>query len=126
MEALIFALIARRNGYTRRETFVPEPSEFQPSDLRALSLSDDAEDTSPGRTPKTAGRPSDSDEQFLERQVGAFLSCRRVISEITGVKRDWGPLDSAQLVQRLARRGFGYLSATYLDLYVREHFRELI
>ena len=126
MEALIFALIARRNGYTQREMFVPEPAEFQPFDLRALSLSDDAEDNSPDRTPKTSGRPADSDEQFLERQVGAFLNCRRAMSEITGLKRDWGPVDSAQLFQMLTRRGFGYLSAAYLDLYVREHFRELI
>ena len=125
MEALIFAPIASRNGYTQAETFVPEPAEFQPFDLRALSLSDDAEDNSPDRTPKTSGRPADSDEQFLERQVGAFLSCRRAMSEITGVKRDWA-VDSAQLFQMLTRRGFGYLSAAYLDLYVREHFRELI
>jgi hypothetical protein len=124
MEALIFALVAGLNGYTWRETFVPEPAEFQPFDLGALSRSDTAEDSSPGRP--TSGRPADSDEQFLERQVGAFLSCRRAISEITGVKRDWGSLDSAQLVQRLARRGFRYLSTAYLDLYVREHFRELI
>jgi hypothetical protein len=126
MEALIFAPIASRNGYTQAETFVPEPAEFQPFDLQALSLSDDAEDNSPSRPPKPSARPADSDEQFLERQVAAFLSCRRAMSEITGVKRDWGPVDSAQLVQILTRRGFGYLSAAYLDLYVREHFRELI
>jgi hypothetical protein len=126
MEVLIFAVIASRNGYTQRETFVPERAEFQPFDLRALSPSDDAGGNFPGRPPKTSGRPSDSDEQFLERQVGGFLSCRRAMSEITGLKRDWGPVDSAQLVQMLTRRGFGYLSAAYLDLYVREHFRELI
>ena len=44
MEALIFALIAARNGYTQRETFVPEPAEFQPFDLRALRHSYNAED----------------------------------------------------------------------------------
>jgi hypothetical protein len=56
MEALISTLIARRNGYTTRETFVPEPAESQPFDLRALSLSDDVEDYSPDRAPKTSGR----------------------------------------------------------------------
>jgi len=49
MEALIFALIATRNGYTQHETFVPESAEFQPFDLRALRHSYNAEDNSPSR-----------------------------------------------------------------------------
>ena len=36
MEALIFAMIAARNGYTSHQMFVPEPAKFQPFDLRAL------------------------------------------------------------------------------------------
>ena len=52
MEALVFAIIAVRNGYTLQETIVPEPAEFQPFDLRALKRSYDAEDDS-------SGRPSD-------------------------------------------------------------------
>jgi hypothetical protein len=36
MEALLFALIAARNGYKQEESFVPEPDYFQPFDLRAL------------------------------------------------------------------------------------------
>src|SRR5208282_3886116 len=126
MEALIFALIATRNGYTPHETVVSEPAEFQPFDLRALTDAYIAEDDFPGRALHSFGTPSDCDEQFLGRQVGAFLSCRRVMSEITGMKRDWGPVDSAQLFRMLTKRGFGYLSAAYIDSYVREHFRELI
>ena len=49
MEALIFALIATRNGYTQHETFVPEPAEFHPFDLRALRHLYSAEDKSPRR-----------------------------------------------------------------------------
>ena len=52
MEALVFAIIAVRNGYKLQETIVPEPAEFQPFDLRALKRSYDAEDDS-------SGRPSD-------------------------------------------------------------------
>ena len=52
MEALVFAIIAVRNGYKLQETIVPEPAEFQPFDLRALKRSYDAEDNS-------SGRPSD-------------------------------------------------------------------
>ena len=37
MEALVFALIAFRNGYKEEESFVPEPDDFQPFDLRALA-----------------------------------------------------------------------------------------
>jgi hypothetical protein len=36
MEALVFALIAVRNGYNRQESIVPEPAVFQPFDPRAL------------------------------------------------------------------------------------------
>jgi len=49
MEALIFALIATRNGYRQHETFVPEPAKFQPFELRVLRHSDNANDNSPGR-----------------------------------------------------------------------------
>ena len=126
MEAIIFALIATRNGCAPRETVVSEPAEFQPFDLRALRDSYIAEDNSPDRPLYSFSPPGDCDEQFLGRQVGAFLSCRRAMSEITGVKGDWGPADSAQLFRMLTKRGFGYLSAAYIDSYVREHFRELI
>jgi hypothetical protein len=126
MEALIFALIATRNGYTQHETFVSEPAEFQPFDLGALRRPDSVEDNSPSRPLYSFSPPRDCEEQFLGRHVGAFLSCRRAISEITGVKGDWGPADSAQLFRMLTKRGFGYLSAAYIDSYVREHFRELI
>ena len=44
MEAVIFTLIGTRN-----ETFVPESSEFQPIDLRALRDSYNAADNSPSR-----------------------------------------------------------------------------
>jgi hypothetical protein len=38
MEILVFGLIAMRNGYRQqRETFVREPDEFQPFDVRALA-----------------------------------------------------------------------------------------
>src|SRR5271165_4377579 len=126
MEALIFALIATRNWYTPRETVVSEPAEFQPFDLRALRDSYIVKDNSPGRTLDSFGPPRECDEQFLGHQVGAFLSCRRAMSEITGLRRDWGPADSAQLFRMLTKRGFGYLSSAYIDSYVREHFRELI
>jgi hypothetical protein len=111
----MFALIATRNGYTPRETVVSEPAEFQPFDLRELRDSYIAEDNSPGRTLYSFGPPWACDEQFLGRQVGAFLSCRRPMSEITGLKRDWGPVDSAQLFRMLTKRGFGYLSALLLE-----------
>ena len=51
-KAVIFALIGTRN-----ETFVPESSEFQPIDLRALRDSYNAEDNSPSR-------PSDRKKSF--------------------------------------------------------------
>jgi hypothetical protein len=57
----VFALIAAvavRNGYNRQETFVPEPAEFQPFDLRALKQAYDAEDNS-------SSRPSDRRESFV-------------------------------------------------------------
>ena len=44
MEAVIFTLIG-----TRKETFVPESTGFQPFDLRALRHSSNAEDNSPSR-----------------------------------------------------------------------------
>ena len=49
MEALVFAIIALRNGYKQQETFVPEPAEFRPFDLRALKRSYEAEDDSSSR-----------------------------------------------------------------------------
>ena len=44
MEVVIFALIGTRN-----ETFVPEPADFQPFDLRALRHLYNAEDNAPRR-----------------------------------------------------------------------------
>ena len=39
MEILVFGLIAMRNGYRQaQETFVREPNELQPLDVRALAL----------------------------------------------------------------------------------------
>lgn len=38
MEILVFGLIATRNGYRQaQETFVREPNELQPLDVRALA-----------------------------------------------------------------------------------------
>jgi hypothetical protein len=38
MEILVFGLIAMRNGYRQaQETFVREPNELQPLDVRALA-----------------------------------------------------------------------------------------
>ena len=39
MEPLIFAIIAAGTGYKQNESFVPEPAEFLPFDLRALERS---------------------------------------------------------------------------------------
>ena len=58
MEALVFALIAVRNGYKLQETFVPEPAEFQPFNLRALKSSYEAEKNS-------SRRPSDRQKSFV-------------------------------------------------------------
>jgi len=58
MEALVFALIAIRNGYMVQETIVPEPAEFQPFDLRALKRSYEADENSPGR-------PSNRSKSFV-------------------------------------------------------------
>jgi len=58
MEALVFALIAIRNGYYVQETIVPEPAEFQPFDLRALKRSYKGEENS-------SGRPSDRSKSFV-------------------------------------------------------------
>ncbi len=57
MEALVFALIAVRNGYNQQETFVAEPAEFQPFDLRALKRSHSEENSS--------GRPSNRSKSFV-------------------------------------------------------------
>ena len=61
MEAVIFALIS-----TPKETFVPEPVELQPFDLRALTRSYNAEDNSPSR-------PNDRKKSFVTQ---ASLICR--------------------------------------------------
>jgi hypothetical protein len=53
MEAVIFTLIG-----TPKETFVPEPVEFQPFDLRVLTRSYNAEDNSPSR-------PNDRKRSFV-------------------------------------------------------------
>ena len=37
METLVFALVAIRNGYKQEETFVLEPEDFQPFDVRMLA-----------------------------------------------------------------------------------------
>ena len=58
MEALVFAIIAVRNGYTLQETIVPEPAEFRPFDLRALKRSYEAEENS-------TSRPSDRSRSFV-------------------------------------------------------------
>ena len=44
MEPLIFAIIAAGTGYKQNESFVPEPAEFLPFDLRALERSYSLED----------------------------------------------------------------------------------
>ena len=49
MEAVSFALIGTRHGYTQHETFAQEAAEFQPFDLRALRHSYNAEDNFPSR-----------------------------------------------------------------------------
>ena len=47
MEILIFAIVAARKGYiTQSATFVREAAEFQPFDLRPLTLSYCADDDS--------------------------------------------------------------------------------
>ena len=53
MEAVIFTLIS-----TAKKTFVPEPVEFQPFDLRALTRSYNAEENSPRR-------PNDRKRSFV-------------------------------------------------------------
>jgi hypothetical protein len=62
MEALIFALIATRNGYTQHETFVPEPAAFQSFDWRWLRDAYHAEDNS-------RRRPSNRKKRVLARVV---------------------------------------------------------
>ena len=64
MEALIFALIAARNGYRQeKEAFVPEPDYFQPFDLRALEQIHHTRNDS-------SNRPSDRSPS-LEAQVAS-------------------------------------------------------
>jgi hypothetical protein len=58
MEALVFAIIAFRNGYQLQETIVPEPAEFQPFDLRGLKRSYEAEENS-------SSRPSNRPKSFV-------------------------------------------------------------
>jgi hypothetical protein len=58
MEALVFGLLAVRNGYQQQETFAPEPAEFRPFDLRALKQAYDAEDNS-------SSRPSDRQKKLV-------------------------------------------------------------
>ena len=55
MEPLIFALIAARGGYKQDQSFVPEPAEFLPFDLRALERSYESEDTSSNRPSNRRG-----------------------------------------------------------------------
>jgi hypothetical protein len=62
MEALLFGLIAVRNGYKQEEEeFVPEPDHFQPFDRRALEQVYHARNDS-------LNRPSDRSPS-LEAQV---------------------------------------------------------
>lgn len=59
MEALVFGLLAVRNGYCKQqETVVPEPAAFQPFDLRALKHLNDGEDNS-------SSRPSDRQKKLV-------------------------------------------------------------
>jgi len=58
MEALVFAMIALRNGYKQEQTLVPEPAEFRPFDLRALKRSYEAEADS-------SSRPSDRQKSLV-------------------------------------------------------------
>jgi hypothetical protein len=60
MEPLIFALIAVRNGYKQEESFVPEPDDFQPFDVRALghvyNAKNDSSNRPSGRSSPLAAR----------------------------------------------------------------------
>ena len=60
MEPLIFALIAVRNGYKQEESFVPEPDDFQPFDVRALghvyNAKNDSSNRPSGRSSSLAAR----------------------------------------------------------------------
>jgi hypothetical protein len=58
MEALVFGLIAVRNAYNQQETFVPEPAEFQPFDLRALKQVYERDENS-------SSRPSDRPKSLV-------------------------------------------------------------
>jgi hypothetical protein len=50
MEALVFGLVALMVLNKKQERLVPEPSEFQSFDLRALSRLSDVRGNSPSRT----------------------------------------------------------------------------
>jgi hypothetical protein len=56
METVTFTLIGKR-----KETFVPEPAEFRPFDLRALGHSYNAKENSPRR-------PSDGKKSFVAQE----------------------------------------------------------
>ena len=58
METIVFAIAAIRNGYKQQETIVPEPTEFQPFDLRALKRTYEAEENS-------SSRPSNRPKSFV-------------------------------------------------------------
>lgn len=58
MEPLVFATIATLSGLKQKETYVPEPAEFRPFDLRALRRSYEAEDDS-------TSRPTDRPESLV-------------------------------------------------------------
>jgi hypothetical protein len=58
MEPLVFATIAILSGFRQQETYVPEPAEFRPFDLRALRRSYEAEDDS-------SSRPTDRPESLV-------------------------------------------------------------
>jgi hypothetical protein len=90
-EAIIFALISPRNGYTQHERFVPESAEFQPFDWGALRHSYSAKDNSPSR-------PSDAKKSFVARASYAG-------AEVSGHRLTHGPLraDSRRLPSPLSR-----------------------
>jgi hypothetical protein len=58
MEPLALAIAVLCKGYTKQDTFVPEPAEFRPFDFRALKRSYDAEVSS-------SSRPSDRQKSFV-------------------------------------------------------------
>jgi hypothetical protein len=50
MEALVFGLIVLNKLNNEQESIVPEPTEFQPFDLRTLEYTYNARDNSPSRS----------------------------------------------------------------------------